>query len=62
MQEAGVLKLFNEIEMPLLEVLSDMELYGIYIDEEELTKYGLKLKDKITTLTEEIYALAKRRV
>ena len=58
MQETDTLNLFNEIEMPLVEVLADMQYQGMYVDKEELTIYGNELKNKITILTNEIYELS----
>ena len=51
------LKLFEEIEMPLVEVLASMEYEGIYVDKKELLEYGSELKEKIDILTKEIYEL-----
>lgn len=51
-------KLFNEIEMPLVEVLADMQYQGIYLNKEELITFGNTLKESINKLTEEIYDLA----
>lgn len=59
MKETNTLELFNNIEMPLVEVLADMEYQGIYIDKDELIKYGDELKEKINLLTTEIYELAE---
>ena len=53
-----MLKLFNEIEMPVLEVLADMQIQGIYVDKEELVEYGAELKGKLDNLTKQIHELA----
>ena len=58
MQQTDTLKLFNEIEMPLLEVLADMQYQGIYVDKEQLLEFGNELKNRIEELTKEIYELA----
>ena len=42
--------LFNEIDMPTVEVLSDMQLNGMHADEEELNRFGKELKDKINLI------------
>lgn len=39
-------ELFNDIEMPLVEVLSEMQYEGIQIDKEELEEFGKNLKQK----------------
>ena len=59
MKETDTLDLFNKIEMPLVEVLADMQYQGIYIDKSELVAFGNELKDKITVLTNEIYNIAE---
>ncbi|MDD3241736.1 MAG: DNA polymerase I [Bacilli bacterium] len=50
--------LFNKIEMPLVEVLADMEYTGIRVDKEFLSKMGIELTDKIDRISKEIYDLA----
>lgn len=52
------LELFNNIEMPLCEILADMQFTGMCIDEKELVKYGQHLKDHIEELRIDIYKLA----
>ena len=49
--------LFNNIEMPLVEVLSEMQYEGIQIDKDELEEFGVTLKQNIEELTQEIYTL-----
>ena len=58
LEEIDALKLFNEIDMPTVEVLSDMQWNGMYIDEKELEEFGQELKDKLEILTKEIYEMA----
>ena len=52
------LDLFNNIEMPLCEILADMQYTGMCIDEKELIKYGQNLKKHIEELRIDIYSLA----
>lgn len=52
------LDLFNNIEMPIVEVLANMQYNGIYADKEELIEYGKILKEEIEKLTKQIYKLA----
>ncbi len=59
MIETATINLFNEIEMPLIEVLANMQYVGIYVDKGELEKFGDELKEKIVILTNEIYELAE---
>ena len=58
LKQDGMWELFKNIEMPLVEVLADMQYTGIYVDKAELTKYGKELKEQIEKLKEEIYELA----
>ena len=51
------INLFNEIEMPLVKVLGEMQVNGIYVDKDELISFGSKLKERIETLKTEIYNL-----
>ncbi len=50
--------LLNEIELPLVKVLTDMQIRGMRIDKEQLTLFGVKLNTHIEELTQEIYDLA----
>ena len=58
LEEAGARSLFNNIEMPLAQILADMQYNGMYVDEKELKNFGNELKAQLQTLTEEIYNLA----
>lgn len=53
--DKGMKKLFDEIEMPLVFVLSDMEKQGVSIDADALKEYGKKLSESIAVLEERIY-------
>ncbi len=53
--EANTQKLFDEIEVPLLRVLADMELEGINLDEEFLKKLSTELDKDILQLEKHIY-------
>ncbi len=50
--------LYYNIELPLIEVLADMEYLGFKVDMEHLVEYSGELEEKITVLTSEIYNLA----
>ena len=52
------LDLFNNIEMPIAEILASMQWEGMLIDEKELVKYGENLKKHIEELRIDIYSLA----
>ncbi len=51
------INLFNNIEMPLVEVLADMQYQGMKVNKEELINYGNVLKEELEKLTKEIYDL-----
>ena len=50
--------LYYKIELPLVEVLADMQITGMYVDKSELEKFGNMLKSRIEVLTSEIYDYA----
>ena len=50
--------LYYKIELPLVEVLADMQIPGRYVDKSELEKFGNMLKSRIEVLTSEIYDYA----
>lgn len=54
----GSLMLFHNIEMPLVEVLTDMEFTGIKVNRSYLEETGKELSIKIEKLEQEIYELA----
>jgi len=58
MKETDTKELFKTIEMPLSEVLADMQYQGIYVDKEKLQEFGNELKTRLNELTSEIYELA----
>ena len=58
LQEYNSLELFNKIEMPLVEVLAQMQVNGMYVDKDELIETGNKLKQDLEVLTKEIHELA----
>ena len=47
--------LFNDIELPLAEVLADMEYTGVKVDSEILKDQGEDIKIKLELLTKDIY-------
>ena len=58
LEEINALDLFYNIDMPTVEVLSNMQWNGMYVDEEELTKFGEELTSKIEELTKTIHEMA----
>lgn len=58
LEETNATELFQNIEMPLMKVLANMQYDGIYLDKEELISFGDKLKEEIETLKQDIYQLS----
>jgi len=54
-EEYDLQKLYNEVEIPLIEVLADMEFRGFRVDQNQLEEIGSDLEQKILQLTDEIY-------
>lgn len=57
-EELGMSKLYNEIEMPLIETLADIENNGMYINKEKLIEFGKLLSEDINKLENKIYEIA----
>lgn len=57
--ETGVEKVFRDIEMPLINVLAEMELEGVAIDVDGLNEYSKKLEVEIKELEEAIQSYAQ---
>ena len=53
-------ELFSQIEMPLSEVLAEMQYTGMYIDKQELLEYGTILQKRLEELSQNIYNLAEQ--
>jgi DNA polymerase-1 len=51
-----LLNLYERIEMPLLPVLLQMEIYGVALDADFLRDLGESLKEQLSALEKEIYA------
>lgn len=58
LEEINCLELFHNIDMPTVEVLSDMQWNGMYVDEEELNKFGEELSSNLQNITQIIYEMA----
>jgi len=55
LKDAGMWKLYEELELPLIHVLFDMEQKGIRVDAKALKAYGDQLAESIAILEKEIY-------
>ena len=58
LKETGLESLYDEMELPCLYALYEMEKNGIRVDGEALHQYGKKLRTRIEELTAEIHAMA----
>ncbi len=58
LKNAGQESLYFDIELPLVSVLADIEIEGMYVDKERLAAFGAMLGERLNSLTEEIYRLA----
>jgi len=60
MKEAGLEKLMDEVEMPLVEVLAEMERVGVMLDAKRLADIGKGFERRIAELQADIFRLAGR--
>ena len=58
LEEIDGIELFQNIDMPTVEVLANMQWNGMHIEENKLIEFGKALKDGIDLLSSEIYNLA----
>ncbi|WP_292265654.1 DNA polymerase I [Butyricimonas sp.] len=58
LKDVGLYKLFEELEMPLVGVLADMEYEGVSIDKGALKELSEELKEKIAESEKIIYEIA----
>jgi DNA polymerase-1 len=58
LKKANLEKLFYEMEMPLVQVLANMEMNGILIDGKYLLKIKTRVDKEISGLTEKIFKLS----
>jgi len=56
LKEKKLWDLFSNVEMPLLKVLTDMEIAGIHLDTKSLDEYDVELTSKIEDIQNAIYA------
>ena len=62
LSKRGQLALLNEIELPLENVLYDMESAGFKIDKEELSRFAKMLGERIAALENAIYFMAGEEI
>ena len=60
LEKENLLKLFEDIEMPLVSVLARMEMNGVRIDVKSLEETSRLFSNKMRDIEEEIYSIAKK--
>ncbi len=60
LEEQGMTRLYEDIEMPLIEVLASMESIGFQIDVDQLKDLSKTFESRIHDLTDQIYNAAGR--
>jgi DNA polymerase I len=58
LEEDGLMRLFEEIELPLVDVLIDMERAGVRLDVERLREISSRLGEQVTALERKVWDLA----
>ena len=58
LEEINAVDLFNNVDMPTVTVLANMQWNGMYADLEELNKFGNQLKEQLEIKTKMIYEMA----
>lgn len=58
LRKEQMIQLFEEVEMPLVRVLAEMEIAGVRVDVEALRASAQSLEERIATLESEIHQLA----
>jgi len=60
LERNSLLTLFSELEVPLVEILAEMEYLGVRVDERRLSELGREFESRMADLEREIYELAGR--
>ncbi|MFP6601008.1 MAG: DNA polymerase I, partial [Pirellulaceae bacterium] len=58
LREEGLFELFQTVEIPLIEVLAELEFNGIRVDAKRLQQLGTRFGDRLEDLQAQIYDLA----
>ena len=61
LKETGTLDLYNRIELPLSDILFEMERQGVAVDTQLLDQLSVEFSEKINGLVEEIQQLAGKK-
>ncbi len=59
-RENGLERVYSEIEMPTIDVLLDIEIAGMKVDGDDLTKFSAEISDDLAKLSKKIFELAGR--
>ncbi|MCR4718739.1 MAG: DNA polymerase I [Firmicutes bacterium] len=59
LKENGQESLYYDVELPLCEVLADMQKQGVLIDREKLLEFSKEIGTRIDELTKQIFALSR---
>jgi len=59
LKETETLKLYEDVEIPLLEVLAAVETQGVNFDIKAMTDYSIVLDNRIKEIEQNIYSLAR---
>jgi DNA polymerase-1 len=60
LKETGLDRLFRDLELPLIDVLAELEFNGVRIDEARLAGLSERYGQRMVVLEEQIYAMAGR--
>jgi DNA polymerase-1 len=58
LKEAKILNLFNDVEIPLVNVLAEMEMNGVFLDKKLLSRMSQVLEAELAELEQNVYTLA----
>lgn len=59
LEDLELTSLFRDVEIPLLNLLSEIEMTGIVVDETKLSELSRVFKEELDTIEKEIYRLAE---
>ena len=60
LKENSLTKFYNDIEIPLVSVLAEMEYNGVYLDSKLLNSMSKDIGNRLSILTKSIYKLSKK--
>ena len=58
LNDADLMRLYREMELPLTEILARMEMRGVFVDKERLKEKSVEMAERIAVLEKKIYELA----